>query len=118
MIRIIVATITIKLMILAMTIMITIPVIMTQMNKHTPKKKYKNNTSNDGDNDNTPNHKINPLATFSLSRNPHLILIVVAYGVSFGVVGNWLGFMTYSLLEIGIHQVRGSAHPAWLSHLR
>lgn len=37
-------------------------------------------------------------------RNPHLILIVVAYGVSFGVVGNWLGFMTYSLLEIGIHQ--------------
>nr|XP_027216575.1 disrupted in renal carcinoma protein 2 homolog [Penaeus vannamei] len=37
-------------------------------------------------------------------RNPHLILIVVAYGVSFGVVGNWVGFMTYSLLEIGIHQ--------------
>ncbi|XP_047483564.1 solute carrier family 49 member 4 homolog isoform X1 [Penaeus chinensis] len=37
-------------------------------------------------------------------RNHHLILIVVAYGVSFGVVGNWLGFMTYSLLEIGIHQ--------------
>ncbi|XP_042858768.1 solute carrier family 49 member 4 homolog [Penaeus japonicus] len=37
-------------------------------------------------------------------RNPNLILLVVAYGVSFGVVGNWLGFMTYSLLEIGIHQ--------------
>ncbi|XP_037787936.1 solute carrier family 49 member 4 homolog [Penaeus monodon] len=36
--------------------------------------------------------------------NHQLICLVVAYGVSFGVVGNWLGFMTYSLLEIGIHQ--------------